>query len=56
LYAPLILLHASLAVRVFVSAALGAWGNAAAIVLFITTALVLVVTFDPDQGKRAISR
>ncbi|HEX6296298.1 MAG TPA: hypothetical protein VFZ74_06930, partial [Burkholderiales bacterium] len=35
LYAPLILLHASLAVRVAVSVELGAWGNAAAIALFI---------------------
>jgi hypothetical protein len=38
LYAPLALLHASLAVRVFLSAPLGAWGNAAAIALFIVVA------------------
>jgi hypothetical protein len=56
LYAPLILLHAALAVRVFVSAPLGAWGNAAAIALFIVTALVLVTTFDPRQSQRAGSR
>ena len=41
LYLPLILLHASLALRVFVSAVAGAWGNAAAIALFIATAAAL---------------
>ena len=41
LYLPLALLHASLAVRAFVSTALGAWGNAAAIALFIVTAFAL---------------
>jgi hypothetical protein len=56
LYLPLALLHTSLAVRVFVSAPLGAWGNAAAIALFIVTALVLVTTFDPRQSERAGSR
>jgi hypothetical protein len=35
LYAPLIVLHASLAVRVAASVEIGAWGNAAAIALFI---------------------
>jgi hypothetical protein len=44
LYLPLILLHASLALRVFVSAAAGAWGNAAAIALFIATAAALAVS------------
>jgi hypothetical protein len=43
LYAPLLLLHASLAVRVFVSTMAGAWGNAVAIALFIVTALALVL-------------
>ena len=43
LYAPLILLHASLAVRVAASVELGAWGNAAAIALFILTAATLVL-------------
>ena len=43
LYLPLALLHASLAVRVFVSVPLGAWGNAAAIALFIATALGLIL-------------
>ena len=43
LYLPLALLHASLALRVLVSAPLGAWGNAAAIALFIATALGLVL-------------
>jgi hypothetical protein len=41
LYAPLALLHASLAVRATVSTALGAWGNAAAIALFIATAALI---------------
>lgn len=44
LYAPLALLHASLAVRVFVSVPLGAWGNAAAIALFIATAARLALS------------
>ncbi|MEX0637737.1 MAG: hypothetical protein WD155_03275 [Burkholderiales bacterium] len=43
LYLPLALLHASLALRVFVSPLAGAWGNAAAIALFIVTAAALVV-------------
>jgi len=42
LYAPLALLHASLLVRAFVSVPLGAWGNVAAIALFIATAAALV--------------
>jgi len=44
LYVPLALLHASLALRVFVSPLAGAWGNAAAIALFIATAAVLTIT------------
>ena len=56
LYLPLALLHASLAVRVFVSTVIGAWGNAAAIALFIATALVLVTSGDPHQVKRAVTR
>jgi hypothetical protein len=44
LYLPLALLHASLAVRAFVSTAAGAWGNAAAIALFIATAATLVLS------------
>ena len=43
LYAPLALLHASLAVRVALSVEIGAWGNAAAIALFIATAAALVL-------------
>ena len=43
LYLPLALLHASLALRVFVSAPLGAWGNAAAIALFIAVSLCLIL-------------
>jgi hypothetical protein len=42
LYLPLALLHASLAVRVLVSTPLGAWGNAAAIALFIPVSVSLV--------------
>jgi hypothetical protein len=43
LYAPLALLHGSLVVRAFVSAPAGAWGNAAAIALFIATAATLAL-------------
>jgi hypothetical protein len=56
LYLPLLALHLSLAIRVFVSAPLGAWGNAAAIALFIATAIFLVTTFDPRQGKGSAPR
>jgi hypothetical protein len=50
LYAPLVLLHATLAARVFVSAPIGAWGNAAAIALFILVAIFLV-----RKGVRTLS-
>ena len=43
LYLPLALLHASLAVRVLVSTPIGAWGNAAAIGLFILLAAALTL-------------
>ena len=43
LYAPLALLHTSVALRAAVSAPAGAWGNAAAIALFVVTALALVL-------------
>ena len=50
LYLPLVLLHASLALRVLgaildsaAALRLGAWGNAAAIALFIATGLTLVL-------------
>ena len=43
LYLPLALLHASLAVRVLLSTPAGAWGNAAAIALFVATAAMLVL-------------
>lgn len=43
LYAPLAVLHASLAVRVLVSVPVGAWGNAAAIGLFVALAAALVL-------------
>jgi hypothetical protein len=52
LYAPLIVLHASLAVRVLVSTPIGAWGNAAAIALFIATAAALVLT--RARGERSV--
>ena len=55
LYAPLILLHGSLAVRLF-WVEVGAWGNAAAIVLFIATALFLVLRVDAHQGARPSTR
>jgi hypothetical protein len=44
LYLPLALLHASVAVRVFASTPIGAWGNAAAIALFVAVSLVLVLS------------
>lgn len=44
LYVPLVLLHLSLAVRVAVSVELGAWGNAAAVALFLLTAAARVLT------------
>jgi len=56
LYLPLALLHASLAVRVLVSMPLGAWGNAAAIVLFVLISLSLVIMFDHRQSGRAAPR
>jgi hypothetical protein len=48
LYLPLALLHASLGVRVFAPAA-GAWGNAAAIALFIACSIGLVAGLDRRQ-------
>lgn len=56
LYLPLAVLHLSLAMRVFVSTQLGAWGNAAAIALFIVTAAALVLGFDPRQSARTEPR
>ncbi|HEU4644106.1 MAG TPA: hypothetical protein VFS80_00920 [Burkholderiales bacterium] len=44
LYLPLALLHASLLLRAFVSTGVGAWGNAAAIALFIATAASLALS------------
>jgi hypothetical protein len=43
LYVPLALLHASLALRVGYSVPAGAWGNAAAIALFVVTAAALAL-------------
>jgi hypothetical protein len=56
LYLPLALLHASLAVRVLVSMPFGAWGNAAAIVLFVLVSLSLVTMFDRRQSGGAAPR
>jgi hypothetical protein len=56
LYLPLAVLHLSLAMRVFVSAQFGAWGNAAAIVIFILVSVALVTMFDPRQGRRGAHR
>jgi hypothetical protein len=56
LYLPLALLHGSLAVRVLVSTPLGAWGNAAAIALFILVCVSLVTMFDRHQSGRAAPR
>jgi hypothetical protein len=53
LYAPLALLHGSLAVRMFWPAP-GAWGNAAAIALFIATAAALVIRGRKRQGTAEI--
>lgn len=52
LYAPLALLHVSLAVRVFASPAIGAWGNAAAIGLFILVSLSLILVKRPPAAGR----
>jgi hypothetical protein len=46
LYLPLALLHLSLAARVFWSTALGAWGNALAVALFLVLALGAKLALD----------
>ena len=43
LYLPLLLLHLSLAVRVALSTPIGAWGNAAAIALFVATSALICI-------------
>ena len=55
LYAPLALLHLSLAVRMFWPK-VGGWGNAAAIGLFLVTAITLVTRVDRHQGARPAAR
>jgi hypothetical protein len=50
LFVPLALLHASLALRVAGAVALGAWGNAAAIALFIVTAAALTLRARMRRG------
>jgi hypothetical protein len=49
-YFPLVLLHASLAVRVAVSTEIGAWGNAVAVALFIATGALICIK---GAGTRA---
>ena len=56
LYVPLMLLHASLAVRALGAAEIGAWGNAAAIALFIVASIVLVTTFDRRQERARVAQ
>ena len=51
LYLPLALLHASLAVRVLLSTSVGAWGNAVAILLFVATAISLVMISRASSGR-----
>lgn len=53
LYFPLALLHASLAVRAAFSIEIGAWGNAAAIGLFIVTAAALVLMHQTRNRGRS---
>jgi hypothetical protein len=55
LYAPLALLHLSVALRM-VWAEAGGWGNAAAIALFILTSIFLVAFFDSRQSAPAAPR
>jgi hypothetical protein len=50
-YFPLILLHASLAVRVALSTEAGAWGNAAAVALFIVTAALICIKGVPAPAR-----
>ena len=50
-YFPLILLHASLAVRVALSTEVGAWGNAAAVALFIVTAALICIKGVPAPAR-----
>ncbi len=50
-YFPLMLLHASLAVRVALSTAAGAWGNAAAVALFIVTAALICIKGVPAPAR-----
>lgn len=51
LYVPLALLHGSLAVRVALSTAVGAWGNAAAVALFIVTAALICIKGVPAPER-----
>jgi hypothetical protein len=55
LYAPLVLLHLSVALRMVWTEA-GAWGNAAAIALFLLTSVFLVTILDTRQSAGAAPR
>ena len=50
-YLPLVLLHASLAVRVALSTEIGAWGNAAAVALFIVTGALICIKGVPARAR-----
>ena len=50
-YLPLALLHASLAVRVALSTEIGAWGNAAAVALFIVTGALICIKGVPARAR-----
>lgn len=51
LYLPLVLLHASLAARAALSTEIGAWGNAAAVALFIATAALICIKGVPAPSR-----
>ena len=50
-YFPLTILHASLALRVAVSTEIGAWGNAAAVAIFIVTAALICIKGVPAPAR-----
>ena len=51
LYVPLVLLHASLVVRVALSTPIGAWGNALAVALFIATGALICIKGVPARAR-----
>ena len=50
-YFPLTILHASLALRAAVSTEIGAWGNAAAVAIFIVTAALICIKGVPAPAR-----